>query len=297
MAKQGWVSIHRSIQDNWLWEEKPFDKKSAWIDLILLANHKDNKFLLGNELIEVPAGSFVTSEVKLMGRWGWGKSKLRSYLKLLEQEDMIVKKSDRKKTVIEVVKYSVYQKNEEASVPPPDHKQTSSRPVADHKQTTNVPLPDTNNNVNNDNNDNNADNGNNKEIDNTPKGEMISKPKIDYQKLVNYWNDTCLDLPKVIKLTKNRKQAIRLRLNEFGEDEILRAIDETAGSDFLCGKVNDFTASFDWILKTANLTKILEGNYKNKKNQNNYENQESSNPFLNLLQSGELSNDEVNTIF
>ena len=134
-------------------------------------------------------------------------------------------------------------------------------------------------------------------LDNTSKDEMISKPKIDYQKFVNYWNDTCLDLPKVIKLTKNRKQAIRLRLNEFGEDEILRAIDETAGSDFLCGKVNDFTASFDWILKTANLTKILEGNYKNKKNQNNYENQESSNPFLNLLQSGELSNDEVNTIF
>ncbi len=136
-----------------------------------------------------------------------------------------------------------------------------------------------------------------KEKDNTPKGEMISKPKIDYQKFVNYWNNTCLDLPKVIKLTKSRKQAIRLRLNEFGEDEILRAIDETASSDFLCGKVNDFTASFDWILKTANLTKILEGNYKNKKSQSNYENQESSNPFLNLLQSGELSNDEVNTIF
>ena len=134
-------------------------------------------------------------------------------------------------------------------------------------------------------------------LDNTPKGEMPSKPKIDYQKFVNYWNDTCLDLPKVIKLTKSRKQAIRLRLNEFGEDEIFRAIDETASSDFLCGKVNGFMASFDWILKTANLTKILEGNYKNKKNQNNYENQESSNPFLNLLQSGELSNDEVNTIF
>jgi len=104
-----------------------------------------------------------------------------------------------------------------------------------------------------------------KEKESTPKGEMPSKPKIDYQKFVNYWNGTCLDLPKVIKLTKNRKQAIRLRLNEFGEDEIFRAIDETASSDFLCGRVNGFMASFDWILKTANLTKILEGNYKNKK--------------------------------
>ena len=136
-----------------------------------------------------------------------------------------------------------------------------------------------------------------KEKESTSKDEMISKPKTDYQKFVNYWNSVCMDLPKVIKLTKNRKQTIRLRLNEFGEDEILRAIDETASSDFLCGKVNGFMASFDWILKTANLTKILEGNYKNKKSQSNYENQKSSNPFLNLLQSGELSNDEVNTIF
>ena len=231
---------------------------------------------------------------------GLGQEQAKKLLETIRARRHIVKKSDRKKTVIEVVKYSVYQKNEEASVPPPGHKQTSSRPVADHEQTTNVPLPDANNNVNNvnnDNNDNNADNDKNKETHNTPKGEMISKPKIDYQKIVDYWNNTCLDLPKVIKLTKSRKQAIRLRLNEFGKDEILRAIDETASSDFLCGKVNDFMASFDWILKTSNLTKILEGNYKNKKNQSNYENQESSNPFLNLLQSGELSNDEVNTIF
>ena len=104
-------------------------------------------------------------------------------------------------------------------------------------------------------------------IDNTPKGEMINKPKVDYQKIVAYWNDTCVELPKVQKLTKSRKQAIRLRVREFGEPEILRAIKETADSDFLCGKVTNFSASFDWVLKPSNLPKVLEGNYQNKQQQ------------------------------
>jgi len=48
--------------------ENPFDKRSAWIDLLMMANHQENKFLLGSELIEIQRGSFVTSELKLMER-------------------------------------------------------------------------------------------------------------------------------------------------------------------------------------------------------------------------------------
>ena len=93
-----WISLHREIQKHWLWADKPFSKGQAWIDMLLLANHSDNKFLLGNELIEIKEGSFVTSELKLMERWGWGKSKTRAFLDLLQSDSMIVKKTDHKKT-------------------------------------------------------------------------------------------------------------------------------------------------------------------------------------------------------
>ena len=105
MAQQGWISLHRSIQDNWIWSEKPFDKARAWIDILLLVNHQNNKTRIGNEIIEVEAGSHITSEVKLMERWGWSKSKLRNYLEMLEREQMIIKKSDKKKTTLTVVNY------------------------------------------------------------------------------------------------------------------------------------------------------------------------------------------------
>jgi len=147
MKFNGWISVYRDLQNNWVWEDKPFSKGQAWIDLIMMANHKSNKFVLGSELIEVERGQFITSELKLMERWGWGKTKTRAFLKLLEDDGMIVKKSDRKKTTINIVNYSVYQVSETTEEPQTDHEQTTDRPQADRK-------PDTNNKINNENNDN-----------------------------------------------------------------------------------------------------------------------------------------------
>lgn len=140
---QGWISIHRQIQSHWLWDDKPFSRGQAWIDLLLMANHADNKFMLGNELIEVQAGSFITSELKLMERWGWSKTKVRSFLELLQKDKMIVKKTDRKKTTIFIENYGFFQDSE-----------TTERPQKNHKKTTERPQKNTNNNDNNDNNEN-----------------------------------------------------------------------------------------------------------------------------------------------
>ena len=132
---KGWIKLHRKVQEHWIWQEKPFDKKSAWIDLILSANHKDNKFLLGNELVEVKRGSFITSEYKLMNRWGWSKTKVRSFLELLQNENMVIKVSDRKKTTLTIVNYNDYQ------VP-----ETTEKPIKNYEETTKEPHKNPNKN-------------------------------------------------------------------------------------------------------------------------------------------------------
>lgn len=134
----GWVKLHRSIIDNWTWSDKPFSKGQAWMDLIIMANHKDNKFPLGNEIVTVERGSLITSELKLMERWGWSKSKVRLFLKQLQNDSMLVKKTDRKKTILTIVNYGVYQESE-----------TTERPLKDHLKTDSRPLKDTNKNVKN----------------------------------------------------------------------------------------------------------------------------------------------------
>jgi len=127
----GWIKLHRKIREGPLWEEKPFDKARAWIDIILSANHEPNKFLLGNEMVSVDRGSFITSEHKLMERWGWSKSKVRAFLSLLENELMIVKKTDHKKTTLEVLNYCIYQDTETTKEPRKNRERTAKEPRKD----------------------------------------------------------------------------------------------------------------------------------------------------------------------
>lgn len=140
---QGYIKLQRKIQEHWIYQEKrKFSKYEAWLDMLMMANHKPNKFVHGNELVEVDKGEFITSELKLMERWDWGKNKLRLYLDLLEKDGMIVKKSDRKKTSITICNYCIYH-----------HYETESGPQADQDQTASGPQTDTNKNVKNDKND------------------------------------------------------------------------------------------------------------------------------------------------
>ena len=116
----GWIKLYRSIQSHWLWEsEKPFDKRSAWIDILLLVNHDDNKVFFDNEIVYVKRGEHITSEPKLAERWGWSRTKVRNFLNLLEKDDMIKnKKEGRKRTRLIVLNYNDYQgleNNEETS--------------------------------------------------------------------------------------------------------------------------------------------------------------------------------------
>ncbi|WP_233510686.1 hypothetical protein [Staphylococcus pseudintermedius] len=106
----GWISLHRSIEEHWTFKEKrKFSKFEAWIDILLMVNHKDKKIALGNELIVVKRGQKITSIRQLCERWHWSNNKVKNFLKMLEDDGMLNVKSDAKKTLLTVVKYDVYQ--------------------------------------------------------------------------------------------------------------------------------------------------------------------------------------------
>lgn len=106
---EGWIKTYRSLADHWLWQDKPFSKGQAWIDLMLIVNHRDNKTLIDGRLEEIERGKTITSIRKLCDRWGWSNTKVKNFLKMLENDGMIGVKSDSKNTVINIVNYSIYQ--------------------------------------------------------------------------------------------------------------------------------------------------------------------------------------------
>ena len=87
--------------------------------------------------------------------------------------------------------------------------------------------------------------------------------RTDYQGVLDAYHECCPSFPAVMKLTETRKRAIKARLNDFGLDEIKRAFSLAEQSDFLKGS-SGWQASFDWLMKSANMTKVLEGNYTNR---------------------------------
>ena len=109
--KNGWVAISRSIQQNFLWKsDKPFDDRSAWIDLILLANHEPGIFQTRQgEIIKVPTGAHFTSVRKLADRWHWSKEKVGRFLATLTEAQMIAQTATHSGTLISLVKYRDFQ--------------------------------------------------------------------------------------------------------------------------------------------------------------------------------------------
>ena len=91
--------------------------------------------------------------------------------------------------------------------------------------------------------------------------------RTDYQGVLDAYHECCPSFPAVIKLTETRKRAIKARLKDYGLDEIKRAFSLAGQSDFLKGS-SGWQASFDWLMKPANMTKVLEGNYTNRASPN-----------------------------
>ena len=198
---QGWISIHRKIQEHAIWDSsEPFDKRSAWIDLILLANHEDRKILHGLKVEEVKRGSKITSLRKLSTRWKWSINKVKRFLELLQELDMISYKSDSKKTTYTIVKYNVYQ-NEDIS------KRNTNGTPTENKRESNENQTETNNNDNNANNDN----------------KDIVEQNF-YKEVIDYLNEKASKGFKAS--TRKNQELIKARMNEgFNVEDFKKVID------------------------------------------------------------------------
>lgn len=115
------------------------------------------------------------------------------------------------------------------------------------------------------------------------------KKRVDYQEIINAYNDTCVSLPSVNKLSDARRKAIKARLNSgYSIEDIKRCFDKAEKSSFLKGKNNrNWHADFDWLMKDANIAKVLDGKYDDYDSNGTHTSSEyheaGGNVFLNML--------------
>lgn len=115
----GWIKLHRAIMDHPDWLSEPFTRAQAWVDLLLLANHKAGHIRKRGIAITVDRGQVGHSEQTLASRWQWSKGKVRRFIveltRLSQVSRRISQKTVLKKTsvssLIYIVNYEKYQMN------------------------------------------------------------------------------------------------------------------------------------------------------------------------------------------
>ena len=133
---KGYIKVYRDIRDHWIWNDKPYGKAQAWIDLLMLANHEEKKILFEGQLITVGKGQHMTSLTKLAERWGWSRSKVKRFLDVLKSEQMCNTKRNSSGTLITVINYGFYQDTRNTKRNTDEKKAEHARNADEHKQDT-----------------------------------------------------------------------------------------------------------------------------------------------------------------
>ena len=94
------------------------------------------------------------------------------------------------------------------------------------------------------------------------------RDRAEYQQIADMYNNTCVSFPRLYKLSESRKKAIKARLQTYSVEDFQRMFEMAEGSSFLKGANNrNWSATFDWMVKDANMAKILDGNYQDRQSE------------------------------
>lgn len=164
----GWISLHRKLIDNPIYSNAGMLK--LWVHCLLKASHAEHDLLVGNQVIKLQPGQFVTGRNALASEFNKGAKKedmvspitLWRWLNLFEKLEMLNIKKTTKYSVVTVINWSMYQPNEQQM---------------NNKRTTNEQQMNTNNNGNKGNNDNNK---------NPPKQKLVYEETSPPYKLADY---------------------------------------------------------------------------------------------------------------
>ena len=130
MRNKGWASHYRKLHDHWISKIEPYCAGYAWSYLYVHANHRDGDVEFNDQVVIVLRGQLLTSIKKLAATWQWKYKRTSNFLKKLEKAGMIRQNRTSKYTLITVVNYDKYQRNNR-------NKENRGKSKANQRQTNN----------------------------------------------------------------------------------------------------------------------------------------------------------------
>ncbi len=121
---QGWIKLHRKIQQSAIWSDSC--AVHLWVHLLLKANHDDNEVFMNSNVIKVKRGQLLTGRKKLSAETGINESKIQRLLKSFEKCHMIEQQTNSVNRLISILNYDSHQVGEQ--------QMNNKRTTDEHKQ-------------------------------------------------------------------------------------------------------------------------------------------------------------------
>jgi hypothetical protein len=248
---EGWIKLHRRLAESDLWLSGPFSRGQAWVDLLMLANHKPKIIRKRGILFTVGRGQVGYSEDALADRWGWSRNKVRRFMDELKTAQQIyheaAHQNKRLSNLITIINYEKHQGDET----------TKGTTDETRDETTKGTM--------------NKNEKNEKKYLYTPKGVYVSSgepedaERCPQKEIVSLYHKILPELTPVKVWTPKRASFLRSRWKEAKERQALEwwkgYFEGVRDMPLLMGQKNDFKADLEWLIRPNNMPKVIEGKY------------------------------------
>lgn len=107
-----WIKVSRNLLDQPFWNEKPFSKGQAWIDLMLTVHWKTGYDPVGKRKRKALPGQRWITYQALAERWGWPKIDVYRFLHKLAETERVTLYATAYGTLLTLKNWDFYQHGE-----------------------------------------------------------------------------------------------------------------------------------------------------------------------------------------
>lgn len=235
----GHFKISREVWDHPAFKAGEMTQREAFFWIVSEAAWKPHTRRIGAAVVELDRGQLAASTRYMAKMFQWTEARVRRYLKMLAEWQIIDAASDAGVTVITVCNYDRYQGERRTSDAPSDAEATQHRRTSDAKEKAG------------------------KQGSKEPNGSY-EEARPDLDDAVSAYRTICVPagLPDVRTLSAKRRKALTARLTDEGPEVWRQACQRAAASSFCRGE-NDrgWKLDFDDLTNPTKFNRLLEGKY------------------------------------
>ena len=132
---RGYVKVWRKLEDSGIFKDERACQFFLWA--MFKATHKPRKQIIGNSVVNLNPGQFVSGRHAASEEMGVSEMVFRNVVKKMKMMDFVTTESTNKYTIFTIINWDRYQHEEPANNQQDNQQDTNNEPTTNQQRTTN----------------------------------------------------------------------------------------------------------------------------------------------------------------